>query len=103
MTACDGSTGKMEKKKKIKLQVEDVKRLIHCKLHWSHRRNCFLHDNIEEQMTEVKGVGGGRRRRRRRRRSTQLLNDLTNRRGYWELKEEAEDRNRCKRQFIIRT
>ena len=33
-------------------------------------------------MTEVKGV----------RRSTQLLDDLRNRRRYWELKEEAEDK-----------
>jgi hypothetical protein len=46
---------------------------------------------IEGQMTEVKGVG---------RRSTQLLDDLRNRRRYWELKEEAEDRKRWKRQFI---
>ena len=34
-------------------------------------------------MTEVKGV---------ERRRTQLLDDLRNRRRYWELKEEAEDR-----------
>ena len=37
-------------------------------------------------MTEVKGVG--------RRRRTQHLDDLRNKRRYWELKEEAEDRNR---------
>ena len=49
------------------------------------RRNYLLHDAIEGQMTEVKGVG---------RRRTQLLDDLRNRRRYWELKEEAEDRNR---------
>ena len=42
-------------------------------------------------MTEVKGVGTRRR--------TQLLDDLRNRRRYWELKEEAEDRNRWRRQF----
>jgi hypothetical protein len=35
----------------------------------------------------VKGVG-------RRRRRTQLLDDLNNRTRYWEIKEEAEDRNR---------
>ena len=29
---------------------------------------------------------------RRRRRRTQLLDDLTNRRRYWELKEKAEDK-----------
>jgi hypothetical protein len=36
-------------------------------------------------MTELKGVG---------RRRTQLLDVLRNRRRYWELKEEAEDRKR---------
>ena len=46
------------------------------------RRNCLLHDDIEGQMMEVKGVG---------RRTTQLLDDLKNRKRYWELKEEAED------------
>jgi hypothetical protein len=40
-------------------------------------------------MTEVKGVG--------RRRRTQLLDVLRNRRRYWELKEEAENRKRWKR------
>ena len=49
------------------------------------RRNCLLHEAIEGQMTEVKGVG---------RKRTQLLDDLRNRRRYWELKEEAEDRKR---------
>ena len=49
------------------------------------RRICLFHEEIEGQMTEVKGVG---------RRRTQLLDDLRNRRRYWELKEEAEDRNR---------
>ena len=58
------------------------------------RRNCLLHDEIEGQMTEVKGVG---------RRRTQLLDDLRNRRRYWEKKEEAEDRRRWRRQFINRT
>ena len=41
-----------------------------------------LDDAIEGQMTGMKGVG---------RRRTQLLDDLRNRRRYWELKEEAED------------
>ena len=36
-------------------------------------------------------------------RKTQLLDVLRNRRRYWELKEEAEDRKRWIRQFIIRT
>jgi hypothetical protein len=38
----------------------------------------------------VKGVG---------RRKTQLLDDLRNRRIYWELKEEAEDQKRWTLQF----
>jgi len=54
------------------------------------RRNCLLHDAIEGQMMEVKGVG---------RRRTQFLDDLRNRR-YWELKEEAEDQKRLRGQFI---
>ena len=58
------------------------------------RRNCFFHDAIEGQMTDVKGVG---------RRRTQLLDDLRNRRRYLELKEEAEDRKKWRRQFINRT
>ena len=45
------------------------------------RRNCLLHDAIRH-MTEVKGVGRIR---------TQLVDDLRNRRRYWELKEEDED------------
>jgi hypothetical protein len=45
-------------------------------------------------MAEVKGVG---------RRRTQLLDDLRNRRRYCELKEEAKDRKRRKRQFISQT
>ena len=46
------------------------------KANWiSHilRRNYLLHDDIEGQMTEMKGVG---------RRRTQLLDDLKNRRRY---------------------
>jgi hypothetical protein len=44
------------------------------------RRNCLLHDAIEEKMTEVKEVG---------RRRTQHLDDLKKRRIYWELTEET--------------
>ena len=47
--------------------------------------NCLLHDAIEGQITEMTGVG---------RRRTQLLDDLRNRRRYWELKEEAENRKK---------
>ena len=49
------------------------------------RRNCLLHDVIEGQMTEVKGVG---------RRATQVLEDSRKRRRYWELQEEGEDRKK---------
>ena len=64
--------------------------IVHRKANWiGHilRRNCLLHDAIEGQMTEVKGVG---------RRRTQLLDDLRNRSRYWELKEEAEDQKSWK-------
>ena len=44
-------------------------------------------------MTEMKGEG----------RRTQLLDDLRNRRRYWEIKEEAEDKKIWKRQFINQT
>ena len=55
------------------------------------RRTFLLHDAIEGQMTELKGVG---------RRRTQLLDNLINRR-YWELKKEAKNRKkRWKRYFI---
>ena len=47
-------------------------------------KKLLLHDVIDGEMTEVKGVG---------KRRTQLLDDLKNRRRYWELKEGAEDRN----------
>ena len=49
--------------------------ILHRKTNWIghiQRRNCLLHDAIEGQMTEVKGVG--------RRKRTQLLDDLRNRR-----------------------
>ena len=49
------------------------------------RKNCLLHDDIEGQMTEVKAVG---------RRRKQLLDELRNKRRYWELKEKAEDPKR---------
>ena len=56
---------------------------LHTKANWiGHilRRNYLLHDAIEGKMTEVKEV------RRRRRTRTELLDDLRNRRRYWELK-----------------
>ena len=48
------------------------------------RRNCLIHDAVEEQMTEVKIL---------ERSITQIRHGLGNRRRHWELKEEAEDGN----------
>ena len=62
-------------------------------MYWSYSEiKILLLDATEGQMTEVKGV------ERRR-----TLDDLRNRRRYWELKEEAEDRNRWKRPFTNQT
>ena len=58
------------------------------------RRNCLLHGTIDGQIAEVKRV---------RRRKTKLLDDLRIIRRYWELKQEAEDRERWEQQFINRT
>ena len=52
------------------------------------RRNCLLHDAIE----------GSKKSRKK----NKLLDDLRKRRRYWDQKEEAEDQNRWKRQFINR-
>jgi hypothetical protein len=46
------------------------------------RRNCLLHDAIEGQMTEAKGV-----------RRTQVLHDLRNRRRYWKKLKFEKDRD----------
>jgi hypothetical protein len=72
--------------------------IMHTKANWIGqilKINCLFHDTIEGQVTEMKAV--------RRRRRAQLLNDLRNRRRYWNLKEEAEDTKRWKRQLITRT
>jgi len=45
-------------------------------------------------MLEAKGVG---------KRRTKLLDVLRNKRNYWEIKEEVQDRKSLKRQFIPRT
>ena len=61
--------------KKRTLTNNILRRQINCIGHIL-RRNYLLHDAIEGQMTEVKGVG---------RRITQLLDDMRNMRRYWEL------------------
>ena len=74
-----------------------IHNILRRKANWINhilRRNCLLHEGIEGQITERKGLG---------RRRTQLFDDLRNRRRYWELKEEAEDRERWKRHLINRT
>jgi hypothetical protein len=51
------------------------------------RRNCVLKHVIEGKLEERTEIMGRRGRRRK-----QLLDDLTERRRYWKLKEEALDR-----------
>ena len=58
------------------------------------RRNCLLQQVIQGK---VKGQIEVRRRRGRRRKK--LLDDLNNRRGYCQLKEEALDRTMCRNRF----
>ena len=80
--------------KRMGEKINLLNNILRRKVNWiGHilRRILILCDTIEGQMTEVKGVG---------RRRTQLLDDLRNIRRYWELKKEAEERNRLKLQFI---
>ena len=58
------------------------------------RRNCLLQQVIEGKIKGQKEVT-----RRRGRRRKKLLDDLTDRRGYYELKEEALDRTMWKIRF----
>jgi len=54
---------------------------LHKKVNWIGHilgSNCLLHDAIEGEMTEVK----------------EFLDDLINRRRYWEPTEEADDQKR---------
>ena len=59
------------------------------------RRNCLLHDVIEGRLETEDTRRAGRRK-------IQILDDLREKRKYWELKEEAEDRNRWRDHFSIR-
>ena len=64
--------------KRMGEKINLLNNILRRKVNWiGHilRRNCFLHDAIEGQVMEVKGVRGRRRR-------TQLLDDLRNRRRY---------------------
>ena len=54
----------------------------------------IFQEEIERQITEVNGIG--------REYKITVLDDFRNRK-YWELKEEAEDREKWKRRFINRT
>ena len=74
-----------------------VNDMLYRKANWiGHilRINVLSHYAIEGEMMEVTEVA---------RRRTQLLDDLRNRRRYWELKEEAEDRKRWRLHFINQT
>ena len=55
------------------------------------RRNCLLYDAIEGQLTGLKGLV---------RRRTHFHDDLRDRRIHWELKQQAEDQQKLKLQFI---
>ena len=71
------------------------------KIKWPEKiTNEQVLDRIGAKRTLINNIlrrkGVGRRR-------IQLLDDLRNRRRYWELKEEAEDRKRWRLQFINRT
>ena len=57
------------------------------------KRNISHHKVIEGCMVEEKGIG----------RRTNILDDLRNRKILWELKKEAEDEEKWKRQFITQT
>ena len=58
------------------------------------RRNCLLQQVIEGK---IKGQTGVKRRRGRRRKK--LLDDFKDRRGYYQLKEEAVDRTMWRNRF----
>ena len=65
-----------------------INNILRRKVNWiGHilRRDYLLYDAIEGKMTETKGAGRGRK---------QLLDDLRNRRRFWELKVDSEDRKR---------
>ena len=65
-----------------------INNILRRKVNWfGHilRRNFLLQDVTEGQMTEIKGVEIRR---------TQLLDNLINTRGYWELMEGVEDQKR---------
>ena len=71
----DGIVIKKTRRKVNKRLCLPINLVLFSKANWiGHilRKNCLLHDAIEGQMMEVKGVG----------RRTQLLDDLTNRKIY---------------------
>ena len=85
----------------VLLRVNEQRNILHetrkQKANWiGHilRRNCLLQQVIEGK---IKGQIEVKRRRGRRRKK--LLDDLTNRRGYCQLKEEAVDRTMWRNRF----
>jgi hypothetical protein len=87
--------------KEVLLRVNEQRNILHeirkRKANWiGHilRRNCLL-----KQVTEGKIQGQIEVTRRRGRRRKKLLDDLGDRRGYSNLKEEALDRNTWRNRF----
>ena len=85
----------------VLLRANEQRNILHEIIKWKAkwighilRRNCFLKQVIEGK---IKGQIAVTRRQRRRRKK--LLDDLTNRRGYCELKEEALDRTMWRNRF----
>ena len=75
-----------------------IKTILQRKANWiGHilRRDCLLHDVIEGKL---QGSNAGRPGRRK----IQILDDLRNKRRYWELKEEAENREEWRAHFSVR-
>jgi hypothetical protein len=79
---------------KVLLRVKEQRNILHeipkWKVNWVHHilhRNCLL-----QRVTEGKIQGGIEVTARQGRRRTELLDDLKERRGYSDLKEEALDR-----------
>ena len=82
----------------VLLRVKEQRNILHeirkRKANWILRRNCLL-----QRVIEGKIQGGIEVTRRQGRRRRKLLDDLTERRGYSHLKEEALDRTMWRARF----
>ena len=93
---------------KFHIYITGIRVILHTKISMWASKHSGLEKNLQgynkytfctrmitiQKTTEVRRVGWRRK---------QILDDLRNRRRYWELKEEAEDWNKCKQKFINRT